>query len=148
MPNDPAAPRIHDLPEPERKPFAEWLRGSAAPWIEGVPLGEQDAYYLHDYRRWKRAWGPLPLSLWATIYRRRWTKTAGNVECHVKNGLSLIRSVRSSGLSRGSLPDFAARRAAVSKPLSPEFARKFDQALAGEGESKPRKKAHRVRVGR
>ena len=60
MPNDPAAPRIHDLPEPERKPFAEWLRGSAAPWIEGVPLGEQDAYYLHDYRRWKRAWGAPP----------------------------------------------------------------------------------------
>ena len=32
-----------------------------------------------------------------------------------------------------SLPNFAARRAALlSKPLSPEFARKFDRALAGE----------------
>lgn len=32
-----------------------------------------------------------------------------------------------------SLPNFAARRAALlAKPLSPEFARKFDRALAGE----------------
>ena len=32
-----------------------------------------------------------------------------------------------------SLPNFAARRAALlAKPLSPEFTRKFDRALAGE----------------
>lgn len=49
-------PRIQDLPEEERFPFAEWLYGQTCPWVEGVPADEQDAYYPWDYQRWKRKW--------------------------------------------------------------------------------------------
>jgi hypothetical protein len=46
-------PRLRDLPEEERKRFSAWLRGSACPWIEGLPREEQDAYYPWDLDRWK-----------------------------------------------------------------------------------------------
>ena len=46
-------PRIKDLPQDEQKPFSEWLRGQTCPWIEGLSPQEQDAYYKHDYDRWK-----------------------------------------------------------------------------------------------
>lgn len=45
--------RIKDLPEGEREPFERWLRGQTRPWIEGLPMEEQDAYYQWDYERWK-----------------------------------------------------------------------------------------------
>lgn len=50
--------RLRDLPESEREPFTEWLRGETAPIIEGVPDSEQDAVYEHDYLRWKVGLGP------------------------------------------------------------------------------------------
>ena len=46
-------PRIKDLPEEERKPFRKWLGGQTVPVIEGLPMSEQDAYYVWDYERWK-----------------------------------------------------------------------------------------------
>lgn len=48
-------PRIRDLPEQERKPFADFLIGQTVPVIEGEPMDaeHQDGYYSHDYRNWK-----------------------------------------------------------------------------------------------
>ena len=46
-------PRIKDLPEDEREPFAEWLGGQTRPFIEGLSWDEQDGYYSCDYERWK-----------------------------------------------------------------------------------------------
>jgi hypothetical protein len=42
------------LPEDERAPFTEWLDGQTRPMLDGIPMEEQDAYYDHDYRNWKR----------------------------------------------------------------------------------------------
>lgn len=53
----PPAARLRDLPEPERTEFHEWLRGQTVPALSGVPAGEQDAFYIHDYRRWKSCRG-------------------------------------------------------------------------------------------
>jgi len=50
-------PRIRDLPESERDAFTEWLDGQTRPMIEGEDMSEQDAYYEHDYRAWKRGIG-------------------------------------------------------------------------------------------
>lgn len=49
-------PRIRDLPEKERKPFAKWLQGQTRPLIEGEPFTaeHQDAYYPWDYAAWKK----------------------------------------------------------------------------------------------
>jgi hypothetical protein len=49
--------RLRDLPESERKPFAEWLYGSHhyIPLIQGAPNNEQDGYWLSDYNEWKGA---------------------------------------------------------------------------------------------
>lgn len=47
-------PRIRDLPEGERIPFSEFLVGQTIPWLEGVAREDQDGYYEHDYRNWKR----------------------------------------------------------------------------------------------
>jgi len=52
-------PRIRDLPEEERVPFNQWLAGQTCPWIEGMHEDSQDAYYEHDYRRWKAGLRPL-----------------------------------------------------------------------------------------
>lgn len=54
----PPAGRLRDLPESERAPFLHWLRGCTVPFLEGVSRHEQDAFYLHDYYRWK--FGPKP----------------------------------------------------------------------------------------
>jgi hypothetical protein len=51
----PPAARLRDLPKSERAVFAHWLRGQTIPSLDGVPSHEQDAYYLHDYRRWRDA---------------------------------------------------------------------------------------------
>lgn len=51
--------RIRDLPEKERKPFADWLVGQTCPVLEGLPQKEQDAYYAVDYIAWKRRHAPL-----------------------------------------------------------------------------------------
>lgn len=48
----PPAARLRDLPEPARSQFQAWLRGRAIPYLEGLPADQQDAFYLHDYRRW------------------------------------------------------------------------------------------------
>jgi hypothetical protein len=45
--------RIRDLPGDEWEPFLAWLYGQTCPAIEGVPPGEQDGYFAHDYARWK-----------------------------------------------------------------------------------------------
>jgi hypothetical protein len=50
----PPWPRMRDLPEAERASFTEWLYGSAAPWIDGLPQSEQDAFYPWDYSAWRR----------------------------------------------------------------------------------------------
>lgn len=47
-------PRISDLPAEERLAFEEWLGGKTRPWLEGVMPAEQDGYYSHDYKAWKR----------------------------------------------------------------------------------------------
>lgn len=47
-------PRIRDLPENERKPFNDFLRGQTRPWIDGEDENNQDAYYPWDYKEWKR----------------------------------------------------------------------------------------------
>lgn len=47
-------PRTRDLPEIDRAIFEHWLSGQTRPLIEGEPWNEQDAYYEHDYERWKR----------------------------------------------------------------------------------------------
>jgi len=44
-------PKIRYLPEPERKPFSEWLTGQTRPWIDEEKI--QDGYYPWDYERWK-----------------------------------------------------------------------------------------------
>lgn len=46
-------PRIRDLPEEERVPFAQWLVGQTVPYLENEPQSEQDAYYPWDYEAWK-----------------------------------------------------------------------------------------------
>lgn len=46
-------PRTKDLPEIERVIFKHWLSGQTRPLIDGVPDDEQDAYFEHDYQRWK-----------------------------------------------------------------------------------------------
>lgn len=46
-------PRERDLPESEREPFRKWMDGQTRPSIEDVPDEEQDAFYQHDYDRWK-----------------------------------------------------------------------------------------------
>ena len=46
--------RVRDLPEEERAPFTEWLDGQTRPMLDGIPMEEQDGYYDHDYRNWKR----------------------------------------------------------------------------------------------
>lgn len=51
----PPAARLRDLPEAERSVFARWLQGQTIPSLHGVPTAEQDAFYLHDYRRWREA---------------------------------------------------------------------------------------------
>lgn len=47
-------PRISDLHEDERVPFALWLCGQIVPWLEGEPVESQDAFYPWDYERWKK----------------------------------------------------------------------------------------------
>jgi hypothetical protein len=54
MNGEPQWPRVRDLPEVERAPFTEWLVGQTRPMLDGIPMEEQDGYYDHDYRRWKR----------------------------------------------------------------------------------------------
>lgn len=44
-------PRICQLPEAERTPFAKWLEHQIRPHTEG-----RDGYYPWDYERWKRQW--------------------------------------------------------------------------------------------
>lgn len=44
-------PRIGNLPEKERIPFAKWLIGQTAPHLSEEDL--QDGYYPWDYDRWK-----------------------------------------------------------------------------------------------
>ena len=46
-------PRIKDLPPDEQEPFGEYLYGQTRPLIIGLPMAEQDGYYLSDYLRWK-----------------------------------------------------------------------------------------------
>lgn len=46
-------PRIRHLPEEERAPFQKWITPQTRPVIPDVPDCDQDAYYDHDYRRWK-----------------------------------------------------------------------------------------------
>jgi len=46
-------PRIRYLPESERVPFKNWLYGQTRPWLDGIEEEEQDAFYQHDYDRWK-----------------------------------------------------------------------------------------------
>jgi hypothetical protein len=46
-------PRIRDLPVEERVLFAQWLYDQTRPWIAGLHEDSQDAYYEHDYKRWK-----------------------------------------------------------------------------------------------
>lgn len=46
-------PRINDLPEEERIPFEDWLRGQTRPLLDNTPWEEQDTYYPWDYDRWK-----------------------------------------------------------------------------------------------
>ena len=45
-------PRLRDLPEEDREPFWQWLAGQTRPWLDGVAMSEQDAYYRRDYARW------------------------------------------------------------------------------------------------
>lgn len=52
----PPAARLRDLPEPDRSQFLKWLRGRTIPDLHGVADGEQDVFYLHDYRYWKSCW--------------------------------------------------------------------------------------------
>lgn len=47
-------PRVRDLPEHEQPAFTRWLQDQTHPLLEGVPDDEQDAYYQHDYERWKQ----------------------------------------------------------------------------------------------
>jgi hypothetical protein len=58
----------------------------------------------------------------------------GKVRVRERGGQTYLITPEQSPTRRiTSLPNFAARRAALlAKPLSREFARKFDQALAGE----------------
>lgn len=46
-------PRLRDLPEKERMPFAKELYGQTCPLVDGLPMGDQDFYYPWDYSRWK-----------------------------------------------------------------------------------------------
>lgn len=46
-------PRIKDLPEEERIPFFNWLKGQTVPLIDNIPWEEQDGYFPWDYERWK-----------------------------------------------------------------------------------------------
>jgi len=46
-------PRIKDLPKDEQKEFERFLRGQTCPYIDGLPIEEQDGYYPWDYTRWK-----------------------------------------------------------------------------------------------
>lgn len=47
-------PRIRDLPEQEREPFAKWLYGQTRPLMEnGTAPEDEDAFYQWDYDRWK-----------------------------------------------------------------------------------------------
>lgn len=46
-------PRLRDLPKDEQAPFFRWLGGQTRPWLDGVPVDEQDGYYQHDYKNWK-----------------------------------------------------------------------------------------------
>ncbi len=50
----PIYPRLRDLPAVERAAFADWLNGQTCPWIDGLPIEEQDSYYPWDYDSWKR----------------------------------------------------------------------------------------------
>jgi hypothetical protein len=45
-------PTIDELPEEERKPFTEFMRGQTGPLNPDGTLG----YYSHDYERWKARW--------------------------------------------------------------------------------------------
>lgn len=58
----------------------------------------------------------------------------GKARIRARGGQAYIIMPESAPAQRiTSLPNFAARRAALlAKPLSPEFTRKFDRALAGE----------------
>lgn len=50
---EPQWPRIRYLPAKEQEPFRAWLVGQTRPWIDGEADDQQDAFYEHDYRRWK-----------------------------------------------------------------------------------------------
>jgi hypothetical protein len=47
-------PRIKDLPIDQQEPFNAWLSGQTCPFIEGVKIADQDAYYPWDYDRFAR----------------------------------------------------------------------------------------------
>ena len=47
-------PRIRDLPEQEQVPFSAFLAGQTRPWLDGITVEQQDAYYTWDYENWKR----------------------------------------------------------------------------------------------
>ena len=51
----PLPPRVRDLPSDEQGPFWNWLtvNGQTRPAVEGVPDGDQDFYFPHDYDDWK-----------------------------------------------------------------------------------------------
>lgn len=53
----PPAARLRELSEPARSQFQNWLRGQTVPVLTGVKVEDQDAFYLHDYRRWKSGLG-------------------------------------------------------------------------------------------
>ena len=53
--NTDAIGHIKDLPEDERKPFKEWLRGHIIPPCpKDTPIQDHDAFYMRDYERWKQ----------------------------------------------------------------------------------------------
>jgi hypothetical protein len=46
-------PRIRNLPKKEQLAFAEFLYGQTQPWMPNIDPANQDAYYAHDYAKWK-----------------------------------------------------------------------------------------------
>ena len=54
--------RISELPEDEREPFTEALRGQTCPVIPGIE--PQDAFYVWDYNVWKKHGKDVPYHLW------------------------------------------------------------------------------------
>jgi hypothetical protein len=50
----PRWPRMRDIPEADRQSFTACLEGKTRPLIDGESDENQDAFYQHDYERWKR----------------------------------------------------------------------------------------------